>query len=104
MEELAPDARGFKTFLVVVVENNTISSTRLDARNGSENPYGTFKESSEKYNNDMYAESGTYYRDAVKILEKEILENKYPLIRVKGARYLSQDANVLFGRIRESWK
>lgn len=99
--ELEPDARGFKTFLEVEVSEGKIVSARLDAINENENPYGTYKKSSDKYNDDMYAESGTYYRDASDKLENDILNGVNPLRKVKGARFLSQDANELFNKIKD---
>lgn len=101
-EEKEPDARGFSTFLEVGVLDNKIISATLDGYNFDENnPYGNYKTLSDKYNDEMFAESGTYYRDAAEQLEEEIVEGKYPLSHVKGARFLSADANELLTRIKE---
>lgn len=99
--ELEPDARGFTTFLQVEVLDGKIISALLDGRNKSENPYGEYKSTSEKYNNDMYAESGTRYIDAVRDLEKQIVQEKDILDKVKGARFISQDANELLQKIKK---
>lgn len=102
--ELEPDARGFRTFLEVEVSEGKIVSAWLDAKNENENPYGTYKSTSEKYNDDMHSESGTYYRDASASLERDILNGVSPLTKVKGARFLSQDANELFNKIKDELK
>lgn len=99
--ELNPDARGFTTFLEVRVVDGEIVSARLDGKNEAKNPYGTYKTMSEKYNHDMHAESGTYYRDAAKQLEDDILSGKQPLRRVEGARVLSHDANILLDKVKK---
>src|SRR5690606_13020573 len=99
--ELEPDARGFRTFLEVEVIDNKIVNVTLDAKNEEDNPYGLYKTTSSKYNEEMYAESGTRYADAVENLENQIIQGKTTLDRVKGARFLSQDANELLSKIRK---
>ena len=101
-EELEPDARGFITYMRVSTADNVIVGVELDAYHPDpNNPYGESKVHSEKYNHDMHEESGTYYRDAVESLAADVLLGVRPLRRVKGARFLSQDANVLLERIED---
>lgn len=102
--ELKPDPRGFTTFLKVNVEDGVIVNAWLDGVNVEENPYGTYKSTSSKYNHDMHAESGTYYRDAAKQLEREIIHGVRPLTRVKGARVLTADARELLADIEDRIK
>lgn len=98
-EELKPDARGFKTFMIAEFLDGELKSVKIDGVNSNDNPYGTFKSLSEKYNEDMHSESGTRYKDACKQIEKDLMEGNYPIERVKGARFLSMDANELFEKI-----
>lgn len=100
-EYLDPDARGFSTFLKVVVVDGRIVDAWLDGENLDENPYGPYKSASAKYNQDMFEESGTYYRDAARQLERNIVFGFLPLDRVKGARVLTQDARVLLDKIMD---
>lgn len=99
--ELEPDARGFTTFLEVETEDGMIVEAVLDGVNQEDNPYGMFKSTSKKYNEDMCNESGIRYADATKALESQIKEGKTTLDRVKGARFLSQDANELLSEVRK---
>lgn len=100
--ELKPDARGFSTFLSVSVLDGQIVEAKLDGVNKNNNPYGTYKSESERYNAEMKAESGIMYAEAAYILEKDIIFGKYrKLGAVKGARFLSQDAQILLDDIKE---
>lgn len=99
--ELEPDARGYRTYLRVIKVGDEIVEVKLDAYNYNHPTYGYKKSKCEKYNNDMHAESGTYYRDARAILEKSILDGDDPLVKVKGARVLSSDAVELLKKLKE---
>lgn len=95
------DANGFVTFLSVDIDKyGEIRGVVLDASN-EENEY---KSTSKDYNDKMFAESNTYYRHAIRQLEKQILQNKSKLDAVSGATVISEDAQLLLDNVREQFE
>ena len=92
-------ARGFVTTLEVGIRDGQVQSAHLDATNDSDNPYGDRKSTSEKYNDDMFVESGTYYRDAVKHIEESFEAGFMQVDSISGATVIAQDANDLMYEI-----
>ncbi len=93
------DSNGFINFLEVRKYQDRVVSVRIDGVNYDENPYGTYKSLSEKYNNAMHDASGTYYRDAKRMYEESILKGG-DLVRVKGAGGLYGDLMLLIDKIK----
>lgn len=94
------DANGFVTFLSVEIDKyGEIRSVVLDASN-DDNEY---KSTSKEYNDKMFAESKTYYRHAIRQLEKQILQNKETLDAVSGATVISEDAQLLLDNIHQQF-
>lgn len=94
-----PDARGFSSTLEIEVEKGEVVSANLDATNPNPNPYGSHKSTSERYNNEMFAESGTYYRDAVSEINSAFESGELHVDVISGATVISQEANELMNNI-----
>src|SRR5699024_2037768 len=94
-----PDARGFSSSLEIEVEKGEGVSATVDATNAIRHPYGSHKSTSERYNNEMFAESGTYYRDAVSEINSAFESGELHVDVVSGATVISQEANELMNNI-----
>lgn len=95
----SPDARGFVTTLDIEVEGGRVKSANLDGLGDSKNPYGTNKSTSERYNNEMFDESGTYYRDAVHQINNQFESGMFQVDTISGATVISQEANDLMAEV-----
>lgn len=90
------DANGFETFLKIVIKDEKIFDIELDAEHPE---LGIKKKNNPTYNLLMKNESGCSYKDASNQLIEQIKIGIYPLKAVKGARYLSEDAQELWDKI-----